>query len=256
MGKPLFQVRTTSARFFSNRLFDYHEVHTDGTFRVWDPLADLATTTNDHSGFVTAVAISDDAKLVATGGSQDDKIVKIWDAVSGDLLHNLIGHEWSIHSLAFSPDGGKLASGSGDYTVRIWDVNAGNLLYTLTGHNNYVHDVGFTSDGRKLISRTGNETYVFDLEGDGVLLSTIREENEGPSHQMYGMSEGFGFGMGEWHRLLMHGSSAESSFRIVGAVPEEFRIGGFQFKSNCVVFVDVSGLVLILDISKLKDNFL
>ena len=43
------------------------------------------------------------------------------------LLKNLIGHEKWVSSVAFSPDGQTLASGSDDQTIRLWNVNTGEL---------------------------------------------------------------------------------------------------------------------------------
>ncbi|MBP8857939.1 MAG: hypothetical protein KBG60_07955, partial [Anaerolineaceae bacterium] len=45
-----------------------------------------------------------------------------WDASSGEILHTLAGHTGSVRSVAFSPDGSTLASGSYDGTIIIWDL--------------------------------------------------------------------------------------------------------------------------------------
>src|SRR5690242_10736313 len=47
-------------------------------------------------------------------------------------------HKGWIHSLAFSPDGKKLASASGDETVRLWDVTTGEELHHWVGHRKRV----------------------------------------------------------------------------------------------------------------------
>ena len=48
-------------------------------------------------------------------------------------VHTLKGHTSSVDSVAFSPDGGTLASGSSDNTIRLWDAVTGALKQTLKG---------------------------------------------------------------------------------------------------------------------------
>ena len=63
-----------------------------------------------------------------------------------------VGHELFVWSVAFSPDGTRLASGSGDETVRLWDVETGEEIATLRGHEHFVYSVAFSPDGTRLAS--------------------------------------------------------------------------------------------------------
>jgi len=50
------------------------------------------------------------------------RVVKVWDSHAGKLLRNFRGHRGLVSSLAFCPDGRRLASGSRDSTVKVWDL--------------------------------------------------------------------------------------------------------------------------------------
>ena len=51
--------------------------------------------------------------------------IYLWNVRTGELVSTLTGHELRINSVAFSPDGKTIASGSNDLTVRVWDVETG-----------------------------------------------------------------------------------------------------------------------------------
>lgn len=62
------------------------------------------------------------------------------------------GHTEAVLSVAFSPDGRQLASGSGDTTVRMWDIGTQTPLKTCAGHRNWVLCIAWSPDGRQLAS--------------------------------------------------------------------------------------------------------
>src|SRR5262249_49524642 len=55
----------------------------------------------------------------------------------------LFGHTGAVRSVAFSPDGKRIASGSGDGTVKVWDAQTGQDGLTLKGHTGPVSSVAF-----------------------------------------------------------------------------------------------------------------
>lgn len=72
----------------------------------------------------------------------------------------LSGHTDSILTVAFSPDGRRLASGSGDMNVRFWDLNTNTPLPVSQGHKNWVMCLSWSPDGRYLASGSMDNTVI------------------------------------------------------------------------------------------------
>jgi COMPASS component SWD3 len=54
-----------------------------------------------------------------------DKVIKIWDATTGDIIQTLSGHSEGISDIAWSAHSDYIASASDDKTVRIWSLDVG-----------------------------------------------------------------------------------------------------------------------------------
>jgi WD40 repeat protein len=63
-----------------------------------------------------------------------------------------------VHSVAFSPDGKTLASGSDDNTIKLWDAQTRQELAALKGHAGSVYSVVFSPDGETLASGSKDKT--------------------------------------------------------------------------------------------------
>jgi WD40 repeat protein len=75
-----------------------------------------------------------------------------------------------VWSVAFSPDGARIASGSADETIKLWDAASGRLLRTFEGHSNSVASVAFSPDGARIVSGSGDKTIKFWDAASGRLL--------------------------------------------------------------------------------------
>lgn len=88
-------------------------------------------------------------------------------------LQTLNGHSDYVHSVAYSPDGSRIISGSDDNTIKIWDVNIGTCLKTLEGHSNYVGSVSFSPDSIRIISGSYDKTIKIWDANMGVCIKSL-----------------------------------------------------------------------------------
>jgi len=76
--------------------------------------------------------------------------------VAGTILSTYREHTHHVHTLAWSPDGRRMVSGSRDRTVQVWDAATGNRLGSHAGHSDQVKAVAWSSDGGRIAS-AGND---------------------------------------------------------------------------------------------------
>jgi WD40 repeat protein/DNA-binding SARP family transcriptional activator len=108
----------------------------DETVRFWDIQSGaLVRTLRGHTAIVCELDISPDGTILASCGSAD-QTVRLWNLRTGQLLHTLRHANWVV-SMAFSPDGATLVSGSEYGTLRIWDVQTGACLRVLRAPGPY-----------------------------------------------------------------------------------------------------------------------
>jgi WD40 repeat protein len=103
----------------------------------------------------------------------------------GNLIHRqqtLARHTAPVNSLAISPDGQLLASGSDDYTVQLWTLPSGSPLKSLTGHMSEVLSLAISPDGRLLVSGSDDGAIRLWRLPDGKFLSVLYKHTDPINH--------------------------------------------------------------------------
>lgn len=93
-----------------------------------------------------------------------DRSIRLYLADTGEEMQRM-QDDFLCTSLAFSPKGDVLATGSVERVVKLWDIRTGNCLATLEGHEYPVLALAFSPDGNELVSGSGDTTLMtWDIE--------------------------------------------------------------------------------------------
>jgi hypothetical protein len=81
-----------------------------------------------------------------------------WRRVNSSFCGVIDGHANAVYSVAFSPDGQRIVTGSEDKTAKMWDIQMGKELQAFKGHAGPVFSVAFSPDGHRIVTGSGDKT--------------------------------------------------------------------------------------------------
>jgi WD40 repeat protein len=136
--------------------------------RLWNFSGDLLASLSIPRNAKYCMEFTSDSNALCVGVGDD---IYVYDVRRQKLLHQLKGHENTVHKLAISPSDQILATTSHDLTVRLWSLKTGQPLAVLVGHTSIPNNVTFTLDGR-LIATSDHSGIVklWDVDTAGELL--------------------------------------------------------------------------------------
>ncbi|MEW6235875.1 MAG: protein kinase [Candidatus Omnitrophota bacterium] len=127
------------------------------TAKLWDlETGHEVITLDKHTGPITSVEYSPDAKRIVTGS--EDFTAIVWDAETGQKMKSLKGHTNQVVFASFSPDGQRILTGSNDNTAKIWDADTGQEIKSLKGHYGPVITASFSTDGERIVTGSFDHT--------------------------------------------------------------------------------------------------
>lgn len=123
-----------------------------------------------HKDVIYALAFSPDGMLLASAGY--DRIIKLWNTSTHQLVKMLQDHSDTIYGLSFHAAGKLLASAAADRAVKIWDIATGKRLYTLSDPTDWVYTVAWSPDGKHLAAGGIDKSIrVWEANAEGAKLA-------------------------------------------------------------------------------------
>jgi WD40 repeat protein/CHAT domain-containing protein len=224
-------------------------------FKVWDAESGKEVKSiqggagRGHSERVTAIAISRDGEVLASGGA--DRNIILWKLSTGREIGPLLGHADRVSGLSFSHDGRRLVSVGEDGTVRVWELTA-DASTVLRNRQAPAFSAVFSPDGRELVSGHEGAVKVWDLAG-GNEVRTLpgdyrpiqRVEFSRDGNLLVALDEGF---VSVWEhltwelKLRVRADSVDGTFRACALSPDAktLAVGGGPKDEGVITFWDVA----------------
>ena len=140
----------------------------------------------DRPNSVGAVAFSPDGQTALSGNCKEFREVRcvqgeliLWDVMTGNIIRRFEQPTSEATSIAFSPDGKTVLSGSGDGTAIQWDITTGEMIHVFEEHTRQVTSIAFSPDGQTVLAGSLDGTVVLWDVATGDVISRLVEHTGG-----------------------------------------------------------------------------
>ncbi|NEQ40970.1 MAG: protein kinase [Okeania sp. SIO3I5] len=135
----------------------------------------------DKTTHVNSIAIDAQGFLLVSGS--DDKIMRLWNLQTGQLLHKFLGHTAEVYGIAISADGRRVISGGDDRTILVWNLQKRRIadrFYSYSGspyshRDGAIFSVAISPDGETVASGSADHTIKIWNQRNGELLYKLHE---------------------------------------------------------------------------------
>ena len=140
----------------------------------------LLRTLHTHKAGINAISWSPIGPSFTLASASDDKSILLWNPLSSDFPippSPFLGHSNYVYSLAFSPKGNMLVSGSYDEALFLWDARSAKKMKDLPAHSDPVSGVDFVKDGTMVCSCSSDGLIRIWDSGTHQCLKTLVNED-------------------------------------------------------------------------------